>query len=634
MVKTLEFLDGIYDKYNLNDNENANILSSNNLFELRINDNEQKMLAKELLDSYDKQLFTLHENCYYHIHDLGFFISRPNCLFHDIRKILRNGLDVLHTKSKPAKNLMSAVSHIINVASFGQAHCAGGQGLPHMLALLAPLATPEIVLSELELKEYNSGNVDAIQIYKDRIKNALQHFVFQANQISPSRGLQTIFLSLTITAKIPEFLRDEKTGYIVNGDKTFGEFEKEHLLLTKTLLKLLNEGDGNNKPFNFPNTIFIVNEDCLSGIDDELVELLMYNMNNIGNTYLLNNLNYGNKTNAVMGCRTYLDDTLTENPNTDVFSTGNMAYITINLPKLALLEFLDVENSEYDSELTYGYISKVMQNIIKILLIKREIIKQNLKNNLYPLFTNDTYKDENGYYYNIGITSNGIGIVGYDDAVKLTNSFVVDKLMNCIREHINKLNLYTYKELCSMYDVEYVELDGVEEHTRFSMLGSPAESCSYRFKQYDNKIYDKYFKKVGIYDKKYYTNSIMVNELSGITAHSKIIKEQVWHKILDGGIICHLWNATKSDLINYKNQFKYLLKLLKETYVRYITISNIIITCNECNNTFVGGYNDNCCKCGSDNVIRQTKITGYLQNIDGFNEGKKSEVINRGSFKL
>ena len=203
-----------------------------------------------------------------------------------------------------------------------------------------------------------------------------------------------------------------------------------------------------------------------------------------------------------------------------------------------------------------------------------------------------------------------------------------------IRKKVDELNNWTYKELAEIYGIyDYKAYD--KEITRFSLIGSPAESASERFKKLDNKLYDDILKEVGIYEKKYYTNSIMVDEESPLTAHEKIMYEQQFHSYLNAGIITHIWNAGIPKNGDYRSLAEYFIKLCKHTDIRYFTVSNIIVYCEECKKSYIGSKNETKCKyCGNEDIEMYSKITGYTQRVSGWNDGKLCEFKRRNEFKL
>jgi len=367
--------------------------------------------------------------------------------------------------------------------------------------------------------------------------------------------------------------------------------------------------------------------------NEEIIELKknykrcnVYDVETLTGAYSSNNFYSHN-------CRTALSDERHDNPWQSVYGTGNLSYITLNLPRI-ILEHISKDIDKYE------LLDEILYAAVKILLIKRKIIIENYLKGLYPFLTNELYKDENGYYYNVGMTSMAIGFVGLADVIELCNKFKVninpDGLLSYIKAKLEELNKMSYEEIYEEMNVEmYNKPDDFLEYTNFTMIGSPAESCSHRFLKCDMNDYHNLLNKTSIKDKKYYTNSIMVDERKRMTAHEKIIEESKYHRMLNGGIITHIWNAGNVDESQYNTTFKYFENLMKETDVRYFTISNVIVNCKECGVRYIGNKNDIECKeCNSNDIRKMVKITGYIQDIEGFNVGKSDEVENREEFKI
>jgi len=149
----------------------------------------------------------------------------------------------------------------------------------------------------------------------------------------------------------------------------------------------------------------------------------------------------------------------------------------------------------------------------------------------------------------------------------------------------------------------------------------------------DNEMYGDILKKVGIHDRKYYINSIFVDDSESLSAIDKILREERYHKYLNGGIICHIWNAVDCTSIDELKLWNWFMRILKRTNLRYVTISNVICYCETCGHRWVGSkYDDKCIKCESKNIKKYTKITGYLSELDRWNPGKLDEFYRRANF--
>ena len=254
-----------------NKNENANIKFSAVFTEMMRNDYVQNEETKMILGD----LYVEHEIGNIHIHDKNFFMTRPNCLIHNPSKIFEKGLDALAVKSKPAKHLSVALSHIANAINMHGAEFAGGAGVGLFNVYVAPFC---------------KGLIDK------EIRQVIQHFIFQLNQLNVARNYQSAFTSVNMTFEIPDFMKDMPVKY---KEGVFGDYEEELKRFTKIFIEELNKGDGEGRPFFFPNTIFYLKKE---DVDMELMELVCKNMVEMSNCYVLNGFKYGKNYATSMGC--------------------------------------------------------------------------------------------------------------------------------------------------------------------------------------------------------------------------------------------------------------------------------------------------------------------------------------------
>ena len=91
----------------------------------------------------------------------------------------------------------------------------------------------------------------------------------------------------------------------------------------------------------------------------------------------------GEEYHNVMGCRTRLNSNWTNDPNIDCLRTGNLAYISLNLPRYAL-------KGDFWNELQHA-----MEVAEEVLLIRREHgIKLLEKKNIMPFLAQEDDKGE------------------------------------------------------------------------------------------------------------------------------------------------------------------------------------------------------------------------------------------------
>ena len=59
----------------------------------------------------------------------------------------------------------------------------------------------------------------------------------------------------------------------------------------------------------------------------------------------------------------------------------------------------------------------------------------------------------------------------------------------------------------------------------------------------------------------------------------------------------------------------------------FVALNFPIDRCRKCG--YIGQIDDNCHNCGSDDISRVARITGYIAEEDNFNNAKKMEKRNR-----
>ena len=155
------------------------------------------------------------------------------------------------------------------------------------------------------------------------------------------------------------------------------------------------------------------------------------------------------------------------------------------------------------------------------------------------------------------------------------------------------------------------------------MLATSGELISGRFLEIDKALFPA---NVKTFSKGFYTNSFHINVDSGISAREKLQKEGPFHILSNGGSISYI-ELNEAPIGNNEG----LRELIEEGIaagVRYLGINFPLDTCNNCNTS---GVFDICPVCGSKAVTHIRRVSGYLEILDGFTNGKKNEVKTRTS---
>lgn len=570
-----------------------------------------KYVADEALKQYalsqilPSELADVHMSGDLHIHDLEFFAGRPlNCLQHDLRSFIKYGLKVDgtgdHTSVAGApKHMATLMNHTGEIMLAAQQNMSGGQSMSLWNVFAAPFAQG---------------------MTYDEIKQSVQMLIFNLNMAYAARGSQVPFTSLNMEFSVPKFLQDTPAyGRLGKEVGTYGDFEEETRLLQRAFTETLIEGDHEGKPHLFPNTIYNIRKETLK--DSELKEDLrsVHNLSaKFGTAYFINMLaSYRGQMANYMGCRTALQDNWTGDWEKDCFRTGNLAYVTLNLPRIAY-------NSRDDSEI-FEYLDSYLEMASKIILLRREQAMHCLTDyNLLPFLQQDI---DGEMYYRIENATLSFGFVGLHEMLKyylgsgMEDPESVDFGVKVL-EHINN----------------YASQLKDETGYRWSVLQTPAESTAYRFASIDKEKYPNKTIANGEKGSYYYTNSSHVPVDSNTLLSDKIKTEERFHGLTAGG---HIFHAFMGESYSDPEALMSLTeKISTKSDIGFWAYSSAMSFCLKCK-TLMKGLNKQCPNCGEhDDVEWYDRITGYVQQVGraksssgGWNAGKKQELNDRRRFE-
>ena len=127
-------------------------------------------------------------------------------------------------------------------------------------------------------------------------------------------------------------------------------------------------------------------------------------------------------------------------------------------------------------------------------------------------------------------------------------------------------------------------------------------------------------------DREYITNSHHIPVYYDISIMDKINKEAPFSKLATGGYIMYV--ELKSSFMNNLSAIEKIIDYAMEKDVAYFALNFPIDTCCDCG--YSSEINNTCPKCGSDNIERLRRVTGYLtSDYHNFNKGKINEVKDR-----
>lgn len=583
-------------------NSNANMMHNPETIHKYVADEALKQYA--LLHMLPSHLADAHMSGDIHIHDLEYFASRPlNCLQHDIRQFIKYGLKVDgtgdHTSvaGSPA-HMETLMNHTGEIMLAAQQNMSGGQAMSFWNVFVAPFARG--------------------RTYED-IKQCVQMLIYNLNMAYAARGSQVPFTSMQLEFGVPKFLQDV-TAYGPKGEVvgTYGDFEEETRLIQRAFTETLYGGDKEGKPHLFPNTIYTLRKETLKGDYDEDLFNVHELSAKFGSPYFVNMLpKYRNNMANYMGCRTQLQDNWTGDWEKDCLRTGNLAYVTLNLPRIGY--------QSKDESQVFEYLDNYMDLAIETLLIRREQGLHCL--NDYDILPFLTQKIKDEYYYRIDNSTLSFGFVGLNEM-----------LMALFGQGIDNPDANKFGVKCIQYLYDRASELQKETGLRWSVIQTPAESTAYRFATLDKEQFGDQTILQGDNGANYYTNSSHVPVSADISLVDKIKIEEQYHPITPGGHIFHAFmGESYSDpqsLMSLTN------KIARKSDIGFWAYSSALSFCLNCK-TLMKGLSNKCPTCGETKDVEwYDRITGYVQQVGhaksasgGWNPGKRQELVDRRRFQ-
>ncbi len=579
-----------------------------------------------------------------HIHDLEYFGTRGFCQDWDLRYFFYYGLmpDGSGTKASvagPAKKPEVAILHAVKILGSAQTNFAGGQGFFNFLTFIAP---------------YFEG------LSYEEIEQLMQMFVYEMTQMQVARGGQLVFSSVQLNPGIPKIWKDKPVVYkgaICNGVqaplRTYGDFEREVRLAFKALMNVMLKGDYWGKPFNFPKPEVAIEPQFLEEDEEfnkrhhdlptygELYDLAFELTAKYGTPYFDNKIpeyrGAGEGVSCYQCCaysfKTSPDDEDFKDKmyfqNGKHFSMGGWQVITINCPRAAY-------RAGGDDERLFAELRRLMDLAVEILKVKKRWMHKIVERGRMPFATQrpkDPYTGEKG---DVAVYLDElvyiIGVVGINELVQYHYGKQMHEDTGALRLAIRVM---TEMEL---YAKELSEREGME----ISFARTPAETVAQRFAVADilNKEFREKVLKVAKGDVEkalsqinetrdlpvYYTNGTHVPPNADISLAERIKIEHIFFPIVDGGDIMHIFlGEGYPDSRGIKSL---AMKIARGTQTGYYAFTKDMTVCLDCSHMAMG-LKEECEKCHCTNLDYISRITGYLQSVSGWNEGKKQELMDR-----
>lgn len=540
----------------------------------------EKKVKKDVLSEIPSDWAALHKEGYIHIHDLDAYGKTYNCLTFDfLREFPYAQFDGLSDTAKIIR-LFGYIKTLF--ADMGNEQ-SGGMAFANFDNEIATV--------------YNNLGVENNAHNRELTAECIADLLLWCNNTHTRMGQTSYYVTLNIGLAESEFARFIAYSII-------DEFEK----LGVTVFK--------------PNIVFKVAQGVNRFEADQNYDLfqkaLLCTAKKMIPTYLLcdcpQDKDIEPEKLSVMGCRTrVVGDMYGEQT---VIGRGNIANISINLPRLALEINRDFQSdtAEVKIEKLKSKWKTVADSVTEILLDRYNKVCSrdssdfpvNYKRQMWCVPFQDIRE-----VFKHGTLS--IGFIGLSETIEIITGhrFYED---DCSYELA--LNFVKFMR-------EYCDKQCKDKGLNFSLLATSGELISGRFLEIDKTLFPE---KNDIFEKGFYTNSFHVNVDSEISAREKLRKEGPFHVLSNGGSISYI-ELNEAPIGNDEG----IRELVEEGIaagVRYLGINFPLDCCNNCN---AHGVFDVCPMCGSNYVTHIRRVSGYLEILDGFTNGKKNEAKTRTS---
>ena len=190
-------------------------------------------------------------------------------------------------------------------------------------------------------------------------------------------------------------------------------------------------------------------------------------------------------------------------------------------------------------------------------------------------------------------------------------------------DHTSSEGMVLAKRIYSLFNNRCAEFK-LKYKLNFGVYNTPAESlCHTALKRFR----DKYGVIPNVSDKEYFTNSMHVPVWKQMTPFEKIDIESQLAGYSNAGCICYV--ELPSTVNHNIDALETLVNYAMDKDIPYFAINIPVDDCDACGAS--GEFGETCPECGSNNIKRLRRVTGYLTGdySSAFNKGKVCETEDR-----
>ena len=598
--------------------------------------------TKPFVDDYllSEEVRDAVKHNYLHIHDKDYYPTKSlTCCQHPLDNILDHGFTAGHGSSRPAKRIETAAVLACISLECAQNEMHGGQAIPAFDFYLAPFVRTSFIeevksleqllgedLSRLyhtPIDDYIVRPLDglkgdertiqhAINKTTARVHQSMEAFIHNMNTIHSRGGNQVVFSSI----------------------KYGTDTSAEGRCIMRELLNSTYEGVGNGETAIFPIQIWKKKRGVNYLPGDPNYDLYELACKVTARRFFPNFLNLDASFNqsdewraddpkrylhevATMGCRTRVFENRF-GPKTSV-ARGNLSFTTINIVRLAI-ECMDIADEKERIDSFFAKLDNMLE-VAARQLDERFQFQKTAFAKQFPLLMSKLWlgceklKAGDTIESVINQGTLGIGFIGLAECLK---ALVGVHHGESEKAQELGLRIVTYmRDRCNGFAEQY--------HHNYSVLATPAEGLSGRFTKGDRKDFGVI---EGVTDRDYYTNSNHVPVYYKCPARHKAEVEAPYHDLTRGGHIFYV--EIDGDATHNPQVIMRVVDMMDKYNIGYGSVNHNRNRCMDCGYENAQAEMAECPHCGSNNIDRLQRITGYLVGTtDRWNHAKLSELNDR-----
>ncbi len=598
--------------------------------------------TKPFVDDYllsEQTLWAVNNN-YLHIHDKDYYPTKSlTCIQHPLDKILEHGFSAGHGESRPTKRIETA--SIIGCISMEtvQNEMHGGQAIPAFDFYLAPYVRKSYI-EEVKTLENFTGK-DLSHLYDAPIDD---YIVRELDGLEGDERMKQHAINRTVGRTLQSmeaFIHNMNTIHSRGGNQVvfssinYGtDTSAEGRCVIRELLVSTYEGVGNGSTAIFPIQIWKKKRGVSYLPEDRNYDLYKFACKVAARRFFPNFVNLDATFNqhekwnendpkrylyevATMGCRTRVFENR-YGEKTSV-ARGNLSFSTINIVRLAI-ECMEIEDKQARIDKFFEKLDEILEITASQLCDRYDFQKTALAKQ-FPLLMSalwagsEKLKPTDTVESVINQGTLGIGFIG-----------LAESLIALVGKHHGEseeaqalgLRIVTrMRDKANEFSERY--------NHNFSVLATPAEGLSGKFTVRDRKQFGEI---KGITDKIYYTNSNHVPVYYKCSPKHKAEIEAPYHELTRGGHIFYV--EIDGDATHNPQAIMDIVDLVDKYNLGYCSVNHNRNRCMDCGYEDAQDNLETCPSCGSDNLDKLQRITGYLVGTtDRWNKAKLAELNDR-----